>query len=442
MAGPRSVDVNTFVDDLKLNRFHILILALCTTLMMIDGYELYVVGWVLPDLANDFGVSRTDLTPILVAQQIGMVLGAYFITPLADRFGRPKLLLIAFSVIALSCVAILFAPNIPTFMACRLVAGMFASAVVPILLSIVTENAPKRYRATFGTIVVSGALAGALIGAAMQAFLLEPYGWRAGFWLGVLLPVIMLPVMAFYLTDTLRYLVARRPGDPRIPLIVRRMNRGGEDIVVQAPAAPANADQGRAAGNPGFVQGLFGEGRMISTIFIWLAFMSSFIYISAGTWKTTIFLDVVGMDWRQVGLATAIGTATSIVGNILIGMAIDRWGFRKVVPAAFFLAAISVAAMGFTVSMMVPFFIFLAIMNAFQSGGQAGLATLASNLYPSAQRATGVGWAYGAGRTASIVAPILGARSPSASNCRRSTCSCCSQFRSPARGFACCCCSL
>jgi hypothetical protein len=48
-------------------------------------------------------------------------------------------------------------------------------------------------------------------------------------------------------------------------------------------------------------------------------------------------------------------------------------------------------------------------MNIFQHGGQAGLAALASGLYPSHQRATGVGWAYGAGRIASIFAPLLGA---------------------------------
>src|SRR5262245_12420604 len=112
MATPKSVDVDTFVDGLKLNGFHVLVAALCTFLMTIDGYELYVVGYVLPVLAEDFGVTRTDLTPILVAQQIGMVAGAYLITPIADKIGRPKVLFAAFLIISLTCFGILFARDI------------------------------------------------------------------------------------------------------------------------------------------------------------------------------------------------------------------------------------------------------------------------------------------------------------------------------------------
>jgi MFS family permease len=281
--------------------------------------------------------------------------------------------------------------------------------VVPILLSIVSENAPKRLRATFGTILISGSLGGALIGAFMQAVLLEPYGWRSAFWLGAIMPVLLLPVIWFVLPESLRFLLAKRPNDARIPAIVRRMQQREDEEIVVVPAAPKDPITQQSAPAKGLLSGLFGEGRTFRTLLLWFAFMSSFTYISAGNWKTTIFRDVVGLDWQQVALATALGTGFGIVGNIGIGMAIDRWGFRRVLPAAFFLAAVSIIIMGALTPYVTLFFVFLVIMNIFQHGGQAGLAALASNLYPSHQRATGVGWAYGAGRVASIFAPILGA---------------------------------
>ena len=43
-----------------------------------------------------------------------------------------------------------------------------------------------------------------------------------------------------------------------------------------------------------------------------------------------------------------------------------------------------------------------------QHAAHAGLASIASTLYPTRNRATGVGWAYGAGRAASIVGPWYG----------------------------------
>ncbi|QEH76751.1 aromatic acid/H+ symport family MFS transporter [Sphingomonas sp. C8-2] len=54
-------------------------------------------------------------------------------------------------------------------------------------------------------------------------------------------------------------------------------------------------------------------------------------------------------------------------------------------------------------------YVALAINATMQHAAHAGLASIASTLYPTRNRATGVGWAYGAGRAASIVGPMYGA---------------------------------
>jgi MFS family permease len=409
MATPRRVNIDDFIDNLKFGRFHFIVVALCAILMMIDGYELYVVGWILPAMADDFGVGRTALTPILVGQQIGMVAGAYLVTPLADKLGRPKVLLIAFTGIALSCLASIFMPNIEALVVSRMIGGFFASSVVPILLSSVSENAPKRLRATFSTLMVTGQLGGALIGAAMQAFLLEPYGWRSAFWVGAIMPVVALPFIYFCLPDSLRFLYSKNPNDPRIPGIVKRMQGRNAEPIELAPPSVSEAAQVTESKQKGLFGGLFGGGRAWQTIFLWLAFMSSFTYISAGNWKTTIFRDIIGLPMQQIALTTALGTGFGILGNIAIGVSIDRWGFKRVLPTSFLLAAIAIVIMGVVSANVALFFTFWILVSIFQHGGQAGLAALASNSYPSHQRATGVGWAYGAGRIASIFAPVLGA---------------------------------
>jgi hypothetical protein len=96
-TAAQPIDVDSFLDGLKFNRFHLTVLILCTMLTAIDGYELYVVGWVLPKLAKDFGVARTAITSAMMAQQVGMLLGAFVIPPLADRIGRPRVLLFCYA---------------------------------------------------------------------------------------------------------------------------------------------------------------------------------------------------------------------------------------------------------------------------------------------------------------------------------------------------------
>src|SRR5690606_15127479 len=128
-------DVDTFLDTLQFNRFHLTVLVLCTILAAIDGYELYVVGWILPDRARDFGVPNTAITSAMVAQQVGMVIGAFAVPPIADRLGRPRLLLLCYAGIALSALAILTTRSLTPFTICRFVAGLCGTALIPILVT-------------------------------------------------------------------------------------------------------------------------------------------------------------------------------------------------------------------------------------------------------------------------------------------------------------------
>src|ERR1700749_4197897 len=85
------VDIDEVLDTASLGAINMRPLAVCNIAMMIDGYDLYVVGWILPALSDSFHVSRVALTPVLLIQQIGMLLSVYFVVPQADRFGRRNL---------------------------------------------------------------------------------------------------------------------------------------------------------------------------------------------------------------------------------------------------------------------------------------------------------------------------------------------------------------
>ena len=157
-AQPDSMDVDSFVDSLKLSRFHIIVMAICVLLTAIDGYELYVVGWVLPLLAKDFGVAPAAITSAMISQQTGMLIGAFLIPPFADRLGRPRVLLICYAGMMIAALGILTAHSLLLFATWRFLAGLFGTAMIPILVTIASETAPKRLRATMSAIAVSGTM--------------------------------------------------------------------------------------------------------------------------------------------------------------------------------------------------------------------------------------------------------------------------------------------
>ncbi|MFZ3484783.1 MFS transporter [Sphingomonas sp. 3-13AW] len=402
-TATQNTDVDSFLDGLKFSRFHLGILILCTALTAIDGYELYVVGWVLPELAEDFGVARTAITGAMVAQQVGMLLGGFVIPPLADRIGRPRLLLFCYTGMMLSALAIIMTDALLPFTICRFFAGFCGTAMIPILVTLTSETAPRRLRSTMSTITVSGTMIGALLGALMQGLVLEPFGWRGAFWIAVVLPALMLPAIYFFLPESLRAMVARNPQDPAIPALVERMQPHDSVPITLSP--PPRAERTATAT---MLSDVFGPGRRLRTFLMWGIAISSFIFITAGVWKTTIFKDVVGLPWKQVALINGANTVAGFIGMLSIGFFIDRLGFKRVMTGTFLLAALGSVMIGLTAPSAAMYAAVFA-MAMCQHGGQASIPALAAALYPPRSRATGIGWTYGAARVASVGAPYFGA---------------------------------
>ena len=404
-TAPRSepVDIETFLDNVKFSAFHWRVMLIGAMAMLVDGFDLGVLSWVLPMVSDDFGVERTDLTWVLSMQMAGMVLGAYFIAPIADQIGRKRLLIYCLLAVSACCFVTIFTQTVWQLAIARLVTGMFASAVIANMVALSSELAPARKRSTMVTIVLAGSMPGAILGSLMQAFLLEPFGWHIAFYIGAALPLILVPVMITLLPESPKFIATRDPKDPRLLAILAELNPNNDPITI----APRQVTEKRQGGFT-LVKDLFAPGLALPTILLWLGFISSFAFISAATWKTTVFRDLVGLEWHAVGITTGIGVIFGAVGMVTIGMVIDRFGFKAIVPSYFLIA--SAAAIGMAI--FAPgwgMYVALAINAAAQHAAHAGLASIASTLYPTRNRATGVGWAYGAGRAASTIGPFYGA---------------------------------
>ena len=85
----------------------------------------------------------------------------------------------------------------------------------------------------------------------------------------------------------------------------------------------------------------------------------------------------------------------------LVGRLIDRFGYYRILPAAFVLIALATWTVGIAVTAPVGIVILcIAVVGFFAGGSNSGLMALASNSYPVAIRSTGVGAAYSLGMPA------------------------------------------
>jgi AAHS family 4-hydroxybenzoate transporter-like MFS transporter len=96
----------------------------------------------------------------------------------------------------------------------------------------------------------------------------------------------------------------------------------------------------------------------------------------------------------------------AVIGMGSAGRLIERFGAAATLVPALLLGTIATGAVGFAATSVTSMSIVLALIGVFVGMGASGAIALAALNYPTAIRATGVGWAMGMGRGGQVIAPL------------------------------------
>jgi AAHS family 4-hydroxybenzoate transporter-like MFS transporter len=124
-------------------------------------------------------------------------------------------------------------------------------------------------------------------------------------------------------------------------------------------------------------------------------------------WLPTIMHDA-GMRIETASLITSLFQIGGLLGSLVLA---GIWGRRLsfgmlagiYLSAALFILFIGEAGASIPLLVVAVFASGMSVV-----GGQTASNALAADFYPTAIRATGIGWALGVGRVGSILGPILG----------------------------------
>lgn len=395
----RSIDCNALIDEARFNRFHWRVLFWCALIIIFDGYDLVIYGVVLPVLMREWGLSPLQAGALGSYALFGMMLGALCFGSLSDRIGRKRV--IALCVILFSGFTVLngFARNPTEFGLCRFVAGLGIGGVMPNVVALMSEYAPKKIRSTLVAIMFSGYSVGGMLSAGLGIVLLPDFGWQSVFYVAGI-PLLLLPLILKYLPESVGFML-RQGREQEARDVLRRVEPGfvpqaGERFV---PALPP------AGGAP--VLQLFRQGRALSTLMLWLAFFCCLLMVYAlNSWLPKLMTSAgygLGSSLTFL-LVLNVGAIFGAVGGGWIG---DRLALHKVLVGFFALAALSISLLGFN-SPTVVLYLLIAIAGASTIGTQILAYACVAQFYPMAMRSTGLGWASGVGRSGAIVGPLLG----------------------------------
>ena len=98
------MNVRETIVSQPMSRFQIGVLITCLLVCMIDGFEILVMGFVVPALGKAWHLSPVQVGYVLAAGIFGMAMGSTFLSPLADKFGRRKHVLLCMLLIVVGMV--------------------------------------------------------------------------------------------------------------------------------------------------------------------------------------------------------------------------------------------------------------------------------------------------------------------------------------------------
>jgi AAHS family 4-hydroxybenzoate transporter-like MFS transporter len=314
------------------------------------------------------------------------------------------MLIWACALFGLITLASVYAANLTQLALLRGVAGLFMAAGMPLALALISEMTPRRRRSMFVALAMAGYSTGSAASGAVAAWLIDLYGWQSGFVIGGLVPLICIPLLLWFVPESLKFQAERNPRDPAIAATIRRMDRtadlAGDEEFVLGSAKPQKAK----------LLDIFLEGRAWMTSLIWVACILSMTNIALlASWLPTFFQDMAGIPIQRFAISAMIAYFGGLAGMLSIGWLMDRFNPTRLIALYYVGLAAALVAMAWVPFEAALFVGVLIFWNFSQVGGQGGLNTLITQVYPPRMRSTALGWAGGAGRVGGVIAPLFGA---------------------------------
>lgn len=400
-------DLDEALETLPFGRLRVLVLLLVTGIIVLDGFDIQLAALAAPAMLAEWGLDRASFGPVLAASLAGMAAGTALGGSIGDRVGRRPALIGSVLFFAAMTALSALAHDPTTLGLLRLATGLGLGAAVPNATALVAEWMPRRWRSYAVMLVIVAVPIGGMLGAALCAWMIPAFGWRACFILGGVAPALLALVMIITLPESPQFLALREDRAGRLRAVMNRLAGGSHfdtETVFRTAAAPAGK---------GSMAQLLSAPLRTTTWHLWAGFFAAMLALYGCLNWLPVLLSGLGLPMDQAVRGSMWFNLGGVAGAVLGAWAGGRFGVGRCLSAlclggAFVLSMAAAAlALGHVPSGMV------AMVPVLLSGGailgvQVGLYGLAAARYPTSCRAAGIGWAATLGRGGAVVSALAG----------------------------------
>ena len=371
--------------------------------VLLDGFDMVVIGAVLPSMIEDpaWQVTAAEGTQIVTAGLVGMTIGALAIGTLTDKLGRRWVMIVAVLAFSLLTLAMGFAGSVWLLMLLRFFAGVGLGGCLPTAISTVTEFRGRAKAGSSTTTVMTGYHVGAVLTALLAIIMIEPFGWHSLFIVGAVPGLILAPVMYFLLPESPQYLLAKGHV-AEAEKIAGRYGIELSDELDRDAAEAAQSEKQRSS-----LASLLTPTYRRNSLAVWGAsFMGLLLVYGLNTWLPQIMRAADYDLGNSLGFLLVLNVG-AVVGLIIAGKVSDTHSPRRTGLVWFVASAVFLALMAIKLPLL-GLYVVVFITGVFVFSSQNLVYAFVGENHPSNMRATAMGFSAGIGRLGAISGPMLG----------------------------------
>jgi len=394
-----------------------------------EGFVIFMTGVALPLIAREFSINSAEHGLVSAASLFGILIGAVGLGGLSDSFGRKSMFVAEMIIFTLFLALVVMCTNFASLVICLFGLGLALGCDYPTAHMIISENLPStsRGRLVIGAFAFQaiGALAGTAVGYAVLVIEPNLNAWR---WMyaTAIIPALLVTVGRFYITESANWLFARGHTERAAEATSRLLMRTPRypQSVVLTPRKSSSASHGHGIGSFG---ALFSRRYRRATILAsapW--FLQDLSTYGIGIFTPTILATAFGNQAKHIrSMSDLIGndilaakgdamiTLLLIVGIAFAVVLADKLGRIWLQTVGFvgcavglFVASLSVSFTGDAtiILIFVGFMLFDFMTNL---GPNAQTYLLAGEVFPTAIRGTGAGFAAAFAKIGAVMTAFL-----------------------------------
>lgn len=392
-------DPRALIDHITMTARQWIAVTLMIALNALDGFDVLSSAFAAPGIAKEWGIGRDALGIVLAMELIGMGFGSILLGGAADRFGRRVTILGCLVVMSAGMWLATTSTSPTTLGLWRFITGLGIGGMLAAINAVTAELSSLKGRSIAMSLMVIGYPLGATIGGIIAGMLLKSGDWRLVFEFGAIATVVFIPLVWFLVPETPDYYLTRRPADA-----LARINRSL--AMLRLPAVDGLPPVTPQAEKPS-VFDILKPGLLRTTMLLTLGYSFhaiTFYYILKWSPKIVADFGYSQPEAASVLVWANIGGAT---GGALFGFLMHRFGIKAPTIAMLVLGSAAVISFGLGADTLEGWRLAVFCTGFATNAAIVGFYSAFAKGFPAHVRATGTGFAIGAGRIGAAGSPIM-----------------------------------